>query len=48
MGQMYWLVEEVREKFRTHYDLMKFLIIDELMIGYKRKYCLARQYMCRV
>ena len=45
MGQMRWLVDEVREKFGSHYNLGKFLTIDELMIGYKGKYCPALQYM---
>ena len=45
MGQVHWLVDEMRDKFRSHYNIYKFLIIDELMIGYKRKYCPAYQYM---
>ena len=47
MGQTHWLVDEVKENFRSPYNLGKFLTINELMIGYKEKYCLARQYMLK-
>ena len=45
MGQMRWLVDEVRENFRSYYNLGKFLTIDELMIGYKGTYCPTLRYM---
>lgn len=45
MGQVHWLVNDVRNSFKSNWKLGKYLIVDEMMIRYKGLYCPARQYM---
>jgi hypothetical protein len=45
MGQVRWLVDEVREACMRNFSLGKYITMDETMICYKGSYCQARQYM---
>jgi len=45
MGQVRWLVTDIRGAFRRAWKLDKFITFDEMMIRYKGSYCPARQYM---
>jgi hypothetical protein len=45
MGQVRWLVDELRQAFMREYTLGKNFTVDEMMIRYKGSYCPARQYL---
>jgi hypothetical protein len=45
MGQVHWLVDEIREACMRKYCLGKYLTVDEMMILYKGSYRPARQYL---
>ena len=45
IGQVRWLVDEIREACKKAYRLGKCICIDEMMVQYKGKYCPLRQYM---
>jgi hypothetical protein len=45
MGQVRWLVDDIRRACMREWNLGKYVIIDEMMIKYKGSYCPTRQYM---
>jgi len=42
-----WLLDEIRNKCKDMWNLEDKVIIDEMMVQYKDKYCLIRQYMLK-
>jgi hypothetical protein len=45
MGQVRWLVDDIRRACMREWSLGKYVTVDEMMIRYKGSYCPARQYM---
>ena len=45
MGQLRWLLNAIRDRCKRAWKLAKFVIIEEMMIRYKRSYCPSRKYM---
>lgn len=45
MGQLRWLINEIRGSCQRAWNVGKFGSVDEMMIRYKGTYCPARQYM---
>jgi hypothetical protein len=45
IGQVQWLIDEIREAHKKAYRLGKFICIDEMVVQYKDKYCPLKQYM---
>jgi hypothetical protein len=45
MGQVRWLVDDIRRACMREYSLGKYVIVDKMIIWYKGSYCPARQYM---
>lgn len=45
INKIKWLVEESRIKFRNNYNLAKILTIDKMILRYKGKFYLIRQYI---
>jgi hypothetical protein len=47
LHQMRWLINEMKASYKREWQLGQHMTIDETMINYKGKYCLARQYMMK-
>ena len=47
MGQVRWMVDRVRKKFRDVWRLGKFLTIDKMIICHQHMYCIEWQYMLK-
>jgi hypothetical protein len=45
MGQVRWLVDDIRRACMREWNLGKYVTMDEMMIRYKGSYCPAHQYM---
>jgi hypothetical protein len=45
MGQVRWLVDDIRRACMKEWSLGKYVTVDEMMIRYKGSYCPAHQYM---
>ena len=40
-----WLFDKIRDRYNNMWNLGDKVTIDEMMIQYKGKYCIIRQYM---
>jgi hypothetical protein len=45
VGKVRWLMTEIRKQCIAHWNLHQMITVNELMVGYKGKYCPIRQYL---
>jgi hypothetical protein len=45
MDQCHWLINSIRDACRKVWNVAKMCTMDEMMVRYKEKYCLACHYM---
>jgi len=45
LWKMRWLLDDLRDRFKSSWNCGQYITVNEMMIMYKGKYCAIRQYL---
>ena len=45
IAKVMWLIDEMNASFRSNWNMVKYLAINEMVVTYKGKFCAIRQFL---